>query len=194
MEHRGKVRGLFFFSANTCECCWLLQVKVIFVVACHRVILQYMSTPLFPSVLTWNFQISIRCGPFTRYVKLWVSHAPECRERFPRHCGLVIPACAAAHAWPLSDKKPWVSCQIAVTHVPWCKPGSLTSGFLRGGRRVEGWGGGRSRIPGACPTRNFAHLVRGPMKALDYFQKIVRERVTGVICLIRCYVRIFTKL
>ena len=30
----------------------------------------------------------------------------ECRERFPRHRGLAIPACITARAWPLSDKKP----------------------------------------------------------------------------------------
>ena len=43
-----------------------------------------------------------------------------------------------------------------VTHVPWCIPGSLTSGFLwsRGGENVPG-------IPGACATRNFTYLVRG---------------------------------
>ena len=34
----------------------------------------------------------------------------ECRERFPRHRRLAIPTC--------------------VIHVPWCMPGSLTSGFL----------------------------------------------------------------
>ena len=38
------------------------------------------------------------------------------------------------------------------THVPWCMPGSLTRG---GGENVPG-------IPGACATRNFTYLVRGP--------------------------------
>ena len=44
-----------------------------------------------------------------------------------------------------------------VTHVPWCMPGSVTSGFL--------WSWGRENvpgIPGACTTHNFAYLVRGP--------------------------------
>ena len=27
-------------------------------------------------------------------------------------------------------RSPWASCQIAVTHVPWCMTGYLTSGFL----------------------------------------------------------------
>ena len=41
--------------------------------------------------------------------------------------------------------------------MPWCMPGSLTSSFLwiGGGGNVQG-------IPGACATRNFTCLVRGP--------------------------------
>ena len=41
-----------------------------------------------------------------------------------------------------------------VTHVPWCMSGSLTRG---GGENVPS-------IPGACATRNFAYLVRGPRR------------------------------
>ena len=40
-----------------------------------------------------------------------------------------------------------------VTHVPWCMSGSLTRG---GGENVPG-------IPGACATRNFTYLARGPL-------------------------------
>ena len=39
-----------------------------------------------------------------------------------------------------------------VTHVPWCMSGSLTRG---GGENVPG-------IPGACATRKFTYLARGP--------------------------------
>ena len=39
-----------------------------------------------------------------------------------------------------------------VTHVPWCMSGSLTRS---GGENVPG-------IPGACVTRNFTYLARGP--------------------------------
>ena len=39
-----------------------------------------------------------------------------------------------------------------VTHVPWCMSGSLTGG---GGENIPG-------IPGACATRNFKYLARGP--------------------------------
>ena len=44
--------------------------------------------------------------------------------------------------------------------VPWCMPGSLTSGLL-----WSMWQGKRSGYPGACETRNFAYLVRGPLMA-----------------------------
>ena len=87
-----------------------------------------------------------------------------------------------------SGNMPWASCQIrkiagahapgmpgtfspsprvrdpdmhhgtCVTHVPWCMPGSLTSGFLWNWRREENVPG----ISGACATCNFTYLVRGP--------------------------------
>ena len=47
-----------------------------------------------------------------------------------------------------------------VTHVPWCTPGSLNSGFLW--RR---WRENVPFIPGACATHNFPCLVRGPCTA-----------------------------
>ena len=63
---------------------------------------------------------------------------------------LAITACIAARTWSLSEKKPY---QIAATRVPWRIPGSLT----RGG--VESV----SSITGACATRNYTYLVRGPV-------------------------------
>ena len=68
------------------------------------------------------------------------------RKRFPRH-------------W--LQRKPLVSDPVmhhgtCVTHAPWCMSGSLTRG---GGENVPG-------IPGACATRNFAYLVRGPCQSL----------------------------
>ena len=59
----------------------------------------------------------------------------KCRERFPRH---------------RLQRKPLVSDQgTCVTAVPGCMSGSLTRG-------------GRENVPGACATRNFTHLARGP--------------------------------
>ena len=71
----------------------------------------------------------------------------ECRERFPRH---------------RLQRKPLVSDPgghhgTCVTHVPWCMPESLTRS---GGENVPG-------IPGACATRNFTYLVRGPWGVSD---------------------------
>ena len=69
----------------------------------------------------------------------------ECRERFPRHRRWAIPTFITARA-------------SHVTHVPWCMPGSLTSGCLWNRRR----GKNVPSIPGACTTCNFTYLVRGP--------------------------------
>ena len=74
-----------------------------------------------------EFSLSLhgaRCddGPLTRYVKLWVAHAPGMPGTFsptPR----------------VSD--PDMHHGTCVTHVPWCKPGSLTSGFLWSRRREK---------------------------------------------------------
>ena len=68
----------------------------------------------------------------------------ECRERFYRH---------------RLQRKPLISDPdmhhlTCVTHVPWCMSGSLTRG---GGEDVPG-------IPGACATRYFTYLVRGPLQ------------------------------
>ena len=60
-----------------------------------------------------------------------------------------------------------------VTHVPRCMPGSLTSGFL-----LSRWREKRSRH-GACATRNFAYLVRGP-----FTQVILTWQVKGFVLLI----------
>ena len=43
-----------------------------------------------------------------------------------------------------------------VKHVPWCMPGSLTSGFL-----WSRWRENVPCIPGACATRNVTYQVRG---------------------------------
>ena len=71
----------------------------------------------------------------------------ECRERFSRR---------------RIQRKPLVSDPgmhhgTCVTHVPWCMSGSETRG---GGENVPG-------IPGACATRYFTYLVRGPWSILN---------------------------
>ena len=54
-------------------------------------------------------------GPLTRYVKLQVAHAP-------RMSGTFSP--------PPQVSNPDMHHGTCVAHVPWCMPGSLTSGFL----------------------------------------------------------------
>ena len=59
---------------------------------------------------------------------------------------------------------PWVSHPdmhhgTCVTQVPWFMPGSLTSGFIWSQRQGDNVPG----IPGACATRNFTYLARGPL-------------------------------
>ena len=66
----------------------------------------------------------------------------EYREHFPRHRGLAIPTCITARAW--------LTCCVA------CRDRKLAVSF-----DVGGWEN-IPDIPGACPTRNFAYLVRGP--------------------------------
>ena len=97
---------------------------------------------------TVSMQVSMRTpsfhGPFTRRVKLWVSHATGIPGTFSP---------------PPSVSDPDMHHGTCVTHVPWFIPGSLTGSFLwsRGRENVPG-------IPGACATRNFTYLVRGPYK------------------------------
>ena len=80
-------------------------------------------------------------GPLTSYVKLWVAHAPGMPGTFSRHS---------------LQRKPLVSYPsmhyaTCATHVPYCMSGSLTRENVPG-------------IPGACGTRKFTYLARGPSR------------------------------
>ena len=66
----------------------------------------------------------------------------ECRERFPLHRGLAIPTCITARAWR--------TCRDA-----WRDRYLVVSFEVGDAENVPG-------IPGACPTRNFTYLIRGP--------------------------------
>ena len=57
-----------------------------------------------------------------------------------------------------TSKDPGMDHGTCVTHVPWCMSGSLTCG---GGENVLS-------IPGACATRNFTYLARGPLYFHDW--------------------------
>ena len=88
----------------------------------------------------WFFLVIIR--PLARYVILRVARAPGMPGTFSP---------------PPLVSDPDMHHGTCVTHVPWCMPGSVTSGFL-----WSRWLGNVPGIPGACATRNFTHLVRGP--------------------------------
>ena len=57
-------------------------------------------------------------GPLARYVKLRVAHAPG------------MPGMPGTFSLPPQVSDPDMHHGTCVTHVPWCMPGSLTSGFL----------------------------------------------------------------
>ena len=79
-----------------------------------------------------------------------------CRECFPRHRLQRKPL--------ISD--PGMHHGTCVTYVPWCMAGSLTRG---GGENVP-------VIPGACATRNFTHLARGPWCGKDHIAYHLQTR------------------
>ena len=84
----------------------------------------------------------------------------ECRERFHR--------CRLQRKPLVSD--PGMHHGTCVTHVPWCMSGLLTRG---GEENVPG-------IPGACATRNFTYLVRGPC-AIGYLS--LATQIMPIRCL-----------
>ena len=99
------------------------------------------------------FHLLISCHPCWYFVRTSLGLLPdtqncglrmcrECRERFPSH----------RHQRKPLVNDPGMHHGTCVTHVPWCMSGSLTHS---GGENVPG-------IPGACATRNFRYLVKGP--------------------------------
>ena len=83
------------------------------------------------------------------------------------HCGLVkyvkllavhVPGMPGMFSPPPRVSDPGMHRGTCVTHLSWCMPGSLTSGFL-----WSRWRGKRPGILGACANRNFTYLARGPL-------------------------------
>ena len=81
--------------------------------------------------------------PLTRYLKLWVAHSLGMPGTFSPH---------RLQRKPLV-KGPGMHHVTCIAHVPWCISGSLTRG---------GWEDVPD-IPGACTTRDFTYLARGPL-------------------------------
>ena len=83
-------------------------------------------------------------GSFIRYVKLRVVSAPAMPGTF-------FPPPQVSDSDMHHD--------TCVTHVPWCMPGSLTSGFL-----WSRWRGKRSRHSRRMRDPQFTYLVRGQLR------------------------------
>ena len=86
----------------------------------------------------------------------------ECRERFPRHNGLAIPTCITARAWRTSRYA--------------CRDRWLEISFEVGG------GGNVPGIPGACATRNFTYLVRGPWLVASHINIMAAISKSIILC------------
>ena len=82
-------------------------------------------------------------GPLTRYVKFWVAHAPGMPGTFSP---------------PPRVSDPDMHHGTCVTHVPWCMPGSLTSGFL-----WSQWWGKRPRHSRRMHNPQFCVSGKRPM-------------------------------
>ena len=106
----------------------------------------YIQAFVVNMVITCMLHLTVN-GSLTRYVKLRVAHAPGMPGTFspPR----------LQRSPPVSD--PGMHHGTCVTHVRWCMLGSLTRG---GGENVPD-------IPGACATRNWTYLARGPCACVE---------------------------
>ena len=93
-------------------------------------------------------------GPLTRYVNLRVAHAPR------------MPGTFSPPPWASDSDMHHGTC---MTHVPWCMPGSLTSGFL-----WVWWQGKRSRHSRCMRNPQFYVLVRGPCHLLTFTETFIR--------------------
>ena len=128
------------------------------------VIIIYQIIGIYCSI--WCICIYYKCVPYTRAhqtgtdtIYATVQYLQWASYQIRKIAGY---ACAgnAGNVFPRRwfQRKPLVSDPgmhhgTCVTHVSWCMSGSLTCGD---GENVPG-------IPGACATRNFTYLVRGPL-------------------------------
>ena len=101
----------------------------------------------------WRYSVSH--GPFARYLKVRVAHAPGMQGTFSP---------------PLRVSDPDMHHGTCVTHVPWCMPRSLTSGFLS-----IWWRGKRSQHSRRMRNPQFYVSGKRPMKC---------AHISFVICVV----------
>ena len=110
------------------------------------VITNHLCMDFIVIMLSYNWYHAIHIAFINPWASYHIRKIPACacarnaRNAFPATAfngnrGLAIPVRITARAWP---------------HVPWCMSGSLTCG-------------GGENVPGACATRNFTYLSRGPL-------------------------------
>ena len=135
-------------------------------------ILEMVSSPYLPSLLVLTL-LTISAYPLTerwQTIRTWAS----CQIR--KIAGAHAPGMPGTFSPSPQVSDPDMHPGTCVTHVPWCMPGSLTSGFRWNRWRGENVPG----IPGACATCNFTYLARGPSQ----FHKIMLTLYTDVfLCL-----------
>ena len=98
-------------------------------------------------------------GPLIRYIKLRVAHAPGMTGTFSP---------------PPRVSDPDMHNGECVTHVPWCMPGSLTSGFL-----WSRWRGKHSRHSPRMGNTQFYISGKRPMGVVPFgiVRVILRQRI-----------------
>ena len=128
MTYTHKCASHMFWWSLYCSHCMINGRKVRYTPRnIHTPFLFDSSWSILPNVLRMTSMVSRKFyhGPLVRFVKLWVVHAPGMPGTF----------------YPSSRvSDPDMHHGTCVMHVPWCMPGSLTSGLL--GSR---WRGKRSR-------------------------------------------------
>ena len=98
----------------------------------------------------------------------------ECRERFPHHW---------LQKKPLVRRSRHASRHVRLMHVSWCMSGSLTRG---GGKNVPG-------IPGACVTRYFTYLAKGPFRQTFFRDAVhISHEICTRIVMFCCVLIIFS--
>ena len=106
-------------------------------------------------------------GPFTRSVKLRVAHAPGIRGTFSP---------------PPCDSDPDLHHGTCVTHVPWCMPGSLNSGFL-----WNRWRGKRTRHSRRMRIPQFKVPGKRPMGRKPDSRTFTKlGKCSGIVFVERC--------
>ena len=99
----------------------LWNFKPLGIILCMRPANERRRYNVMSALIGWAHALNAPCtfvtwhGPLARYVKLWFAHAPGMPGTFSP---------------PPQVSDPDMQHGTCVTHVPWCIPGSLISGFL----------------------------------------------------------------